>query len=268
MNSNVSGITSIVLVVVAISSLISMIALTRIDGIVHRDLYNYGLTFNYAWAIPYWTMTILIFAMGWFNIIVAIAFQFYVLLYGRRRAETMAPREAYKPESTQQPPIQERPQATPQTKTEIVERREVVAPPVEVTPSVSRESEEPPITVKAPPVEQQRPFREQPTETMERREEMASPVESEVREEPYGRAEVSAEEPREEYVETAQEVEILREQRTEVEAEQEFEESRKAAGVEVLVETPTSKEAREKEEQEQSEKTEQQEAETAETSTY
>lgn len=269
MKSNVSGITSIVLVLVAISSLISMIALTRIDGIVHRDLYNYGLTFNYAWAIPYWTMTILIFAMGWFNIVIAIAFQFYVLLYGRRRAETMAPREAYKPENTYQPPIQERSQATPPKETETVERREVVAPSVEVRPPAPRESEEPPIMVEAP-MEYQRPFEEQPTEIVERREERAPPIESGVREEPYERAEIFAEEPREEYAETDQEVEILRERKTEVEAEakREFEESEKATGVEVSEETPSSEEVKEKEEQKQGKKAEQQEAEATETSTY
>jgi hypothetical protein len=90
MRSNVSGITSLVLILVAFSSLVSMIALTRIDSIVHRDLYNYNLRFSYSWAIPYWTMITLVFAMGWFNIIIAVAFQFYVLLYGRRRGEEAA----------------------------------------------------------------------------------------------------------------------------------------------------------------------------------
>ncbi|MFQ6074450.1 MAG: hypothetical protein ACE5KC_04440, partial [Candidatus Bathyarchaeia archaeon] len=86
MKSDISSINSLVLVLVAFSSLLSMFALTRIDNIVHQDLYRYGLRFSYEWAMPYWTMTTLVFIMGWFNIIITCAFQFYVLLYGRKEA--------------------------------------------------------------------------------------------------------------------------------------------------------------------------------------
>jgi len=81
-----SGAVSLVLVLMAASSLISMISLLRIDSIVHGDLYRHGLNFSPEWALPYWTMSTVVFGMGWFNILVAIAFQFYVLIY--RKKET------------------------------------------------------------------------------------------------------------------------------------------------------------------------------------
>jgi len=86
MKFTAGSIVSLVLVLMATSSLISMISTLKIDAIVHGDLYRYGLQFSYGWALPYWTMTTLVFAMGWFNIIAAVAFQFYVLIYGRKEA--------------------------------------------------------------------------------------------------------------------------------------------------------------------------------------
>lgn len=95
MKPNSSRIVSLVLVLMAASSLVSMISTFKIDQIVHGDLYNYDLHFSYNWAIPYWTMTTIVFAMGWFNIIIAVAFQFYMLIYGRN--------EALKPEISAEP---------------------------------------------------------------------------------------------------------------------------------------------------------------------
>jgi len=86
MKSHITGAASLVLVITTFSSLVSMISILKIDQIIHGDLYNYGLRFNYHWAIPYWTMTTIVFGMGWFNIIASIAFQFYVLIYGRKEA--------------------------------------------------------------------------------------------------------------------------------------------------------------------------------------
>jgi E3 ubiquitin-protein ligase DOA10 len=71
------GIGNLVLVTMAAASLISMIAAFGANRIVNGDLYSYGLQFNYSWAIPYWNLIGLVFAMAWFNIIVAIAFQVY-----------------------------------------------------------------------------------------------------------------------------------------------------------------------------------------------
>jgi len=72
MESRISSYTSLVLLVMAASSLMSMLFLMQIDGIVHRDLYKYGLRFDVQWAQPYWTLTLGIFGIGWFNIIVAL----------------------------------------------------------------------------------------------------------------------------------------------------------------------------------------------------
>jgi hypothetical protein len=64
-----------ILIVMALASLISMIAAFSLDMIVNQDLYSYGLQFSYSWAKPYWNAIRIVFAMGWLNIIVAIAFQ-------------------------------------------------------------------------------------------------------------------------------------------------------------------------------------------------
>lgn len=73
----IDGIGNWVLVIMALGSLISMIAAFVLDMIVHKDLYSYGLQFSYSWAIPYWNTIRIVFATGWLNIIVAIAFQVY-----------------------------------------------------------------------------------------------------------------------------------------------------------------------------------------------
>lgn len=120
MKSNLGGITSLVLVIVASSSLISMIALTRVDNIVHTDLYRYGLNFSYEWAMPYWTMTTFVFAMGWVNIFMAIVFQFYVLAYGRGKAGQIPLKKPWKTQ-----------EIVPAETTEAA-TRETITPPMEV----------------------------------------------------------------------------------------------------------------------------------------
>lgn len=129
MKSKFSGIPSLVLVLVAFSSLISMFAVTRIDSIVHGDLYRYNLRFSYEWAMPYWTMTTLVFVMGWFNIIIAITFQFYTLLHGRKKAE----REEV---------VELQPQEITPEETFEAETREAITPPIEVELETRREGEE------------------------------------------------------------------------------------------------------------------------------
>lgn len=187
MKSNVSGISSLVLVLVAFSSLVSMFALTRIDNIVHRDLYRYGLTFSYEWAMSYWTMTTVVFAMGWFNIIIACAFQLYVLVYGRKKAEVIPQKVALKPKTAPQPPIEEKPAEAAEA-----ERKETIARAMEVELETRREdeeaqkpSEEPVIVVEEKREEAQRPVEEitpqeyieteQPEEVEEQREREAEP---------------------------------------------------------------------------------------------
>jgi hypothetical protein len=52
---------SLILVVMAAASLVSMLATLNIDHIINHDLYNYGLQFNTNWAVPYWTMAAVVF---------------------------------------------------------------------------------------------------------------------------------------------------------------------------------------------------------------
>jgi uncharacterized membrane protein len=73
----IDGIGNWILVLMATASVISMIAVLRLDSIVNHDLPYYGLQFNYGWAIPYWNVIAIVFIMAWINIIAAIAFQIY-----------------------------------------------------------------------------------------------------------------------------------------------------------------------------------------------
>jgi len=140
MKSNASTV-SFVLVLIAASSLVSMISTLKIDAIVHGDLYRYGLQFSYDWAMPYWTMTTIVFGMGWFNIIVAIAFQFYVLIYGRKEAWKSEPSKEPQPQPTEE---------TLETETEATEKageyREQATEPSE---KVEKEPEETQTVVEA-----------------------------------------------------------------------------------------------------------------------
>jgi hypothetical protein len=65
--------------VMAVCSLVSMYAFTRIDSIVHQTLYSYGLRFSYDWATPYWTIAGISLTMGWLIVAVATVFQVYLL---------------------------------------------------------------------------------------------------------------------------------------------------------------------------------------------
>jgi len=142
---------SLVLVLIAASSLVSMISLLKIDQIVHGDLYEYGLQFSYKWAMPYWTMTTIVFGMAWFNIIIAIIFQFYMLIYGRK--------EALKPET---PEIETKPTE------KVEESKEQVAEPAEKVEEKKPEETQPVVEAKPQP-EQTEPIQaeEAQTETKE-----------------------------------------------------------------------------------------------------
>ena len=48
-------LTRIVLIVWLVSALFVVLILTRLDSIVHKDLYDYGLQFSFAWAMPFWS---------------------------------------------------------------------------------------------------------------------------------------------------------------------------------------------------------------------
>jgi len=87
-----SGLSAVTLVplVMAAFSLFSMIGMLQIDRIVHQYLFKYDLQFSILWAKPYGDISAFVFAMGWFNIILAVAFQLYVVTYGQREAKQFA----------------------------------------------------------------------------------------------------------------------------------------------------------------------------------
>ena len=46
----------VTLVMWLLTMVFALLILSKIDGIVHEELYNYGLRFDYNWAIGYWTL--------------------------------------------------------------------------------------------------------------------------------------------------------------------------------------------------------------------
>ena len=160
---------SAVLVIVAASSLISMIGLFQIDRIVNQDLYQYGLEFSYAWAMPYWTITKLIFATGWFNIIAAIAFHLYILAYGQKETQQIEPKtekQAYNTEIIETTPIikEEKTEPEPETK------------PTEPVEQQKEQELKPTESVEEKPKEAQAPITETQTQAEEKKEETPTPV--------------------------------------------------------------------------------------------
>jgi hypothetical protein len=77
---------ALALIVTAIVPVLAMIVLTRIDLIVHRVLYDFGLLFSYRWAIPYWVNSSIIIGLSWFNLIASAALIYYVI---KRRPSSM-----------------------------------------------------------------------------------------------------------------------------------------------------------------------------------
>jgi len=51
-----STIVKIALVIWILSAVFTMVLLNKIDGIVHGDLYEYGLQFSFGWATSYWAL--------------------------------------------------------------------------------------------------------------------------------------------------------------------------------------------------------------------
>jgi hypothetical protein len=52
---------------------------SQIDSIIHQTLYGYGLEFSYDWAVPYWNISRVAFAIGWVVVALAVGFQVYLL---------------------------------------------------------------------------------------------------------------------------------------------------------------------------------------------
>lgn len=175
--SNVVTASSYALLLIAASSLLSMIGLTQIDRIVNHDLYMYGLQFSYGWAIPYWTMTTIVFAVGWFNIILAITFQLYAFLSRRREAELPTVQE--EPLKSEAPsilqPAAEGKQAETEKTEEAEKPKETQTPAVEAEQKHDENKEETPKTIEGPA--QYEPSEAKPPEE-EQKEQGAKPAES------------------------------------------------------------------------------------------
>jgi hypothetical protein len=73
----------VAILVSIICSAISAFTMLQINGIVHGQLYNYGLQFNYSWASPYWNLERVIYAC----LAVSTIFNVSVLAYGFLRKE-------------------------------------------------------------------------------------------------------------------------------------------------------------------------------------
>jgi uncharacterized membrane protein YciS (DUF1049 family) len=55
-SSTLSWLVRVGTVLAIVSSVFSMFLVRQLNGIVHGSLYNYGLQFNYGWAVAYWNL--------------------------------------------------------------------------------------------------------------------------------------------------------------------------------------------------------------------
>lgn len=78
--------TSMLFLIMAFSSLMVMVLLVNVDRIVNGVLYGYGLRFSGEWAMPYWTSSLIMFGICWFNIISAIVFQLSISVSERKES--------------------------------------------------------------------------------------------------------------------------------------------------------------------------------------
>ena len=177
-----SGLSAVTLVplVMAAFSLFSMIGMFQIDRIVHHDLYTYNLQFSVQWAKPYWDLTAFIFAMGWFNIILALAFQLYVVTYGRREEKQFATevnKEILNLETNPTEKVEEQgKQASTPPETQEKEQKETPAPVTEAETSEKKEEPQQVLNVDQTGQEQATP--EQPVPVKEPKEQEPEPSKS------------------------------------------------------------------------------------------
>lgn len=109
--------TSLVLILMAGASLVSMLATLRIDHVVNQDLYDYGLQFSTQWAVPYWTMATVVFSMGWLIILTSIAFELHLVIHGLHRPiEPENPIPRHEPIQNEVPKTEAEPTGEPEEK--------------------------------------------------------------------------------------------------------------------------------------------------------
>ena len=87
--------TSVILLLMAVTSLLIMLSLNQINYMVHGDLYNFGLQFSYRWAMPYWILSGIVFGLSWTNIAVSIVFTLYI----QKKRRTQIPTSALAPQT-------------------------------------------------------------------------------------------------------------------------------------------------------------------------
>lgn len=104
MRTHIDNNISLILILMAGASLVSMLATLSVDHIVNHDLYNYGLQFSTQWAVPYWTTVAVVFSMGWFIILTSIAFELHLVM--QRLHRPSEPEVPITQPITQQEPIQ------------------------------------------------------------------------------------------------------------------------------------------------------------------
>jgi uncharacterized Zn-finger protein len=94
----------IVLAIWVISAVCVMFLLTRIDLIVHGQLYNFGLQFDPAWADPYWSYTRLIYV----GLGLPMTLSVFFIALGFASKIDKAPERATKQEPKPQPVVCEK----------------------------------------------------------------------------------------------------------------------------------------------------------------
>ena len=87
------SVASVLLIIIAASSLFVMFSLNSISQIIHNDLYNFGLQFSYRWAMPYWVFSGIVFGLCWASILASISMTLYLLKRGRKK--TMPDHQLY-----------------------------------------------------------------------------------------------------------------------------------------------------------------------------
>jgi hypothetical protein len=79
------SVISVVLIAMAAASLVIMLSLNQINYLVHGALYDFGLTFSYRWAMPYWVFSGILFGLSWANIFIAIIITVHVVRKSRKQ---------------------------------------------------------------------------------------------------------------------------------------------------------------------------------------
>lgn len=120
---------SLILILMAVASLVSMVATLNIDHIINSDLYKYGLQFSTKWADPYWTMAAIVISMGWTIIATSIVFELYLVTHRMHRL----------------------PESQPETHTVQDEPVQNKTPPIETKPSNAPADEQPKISAEEEP---------------------------------------------------------------------------------------------------------------------